>query len=277
MDPRTRLTELKHIWQPPPELQRSRPREVRLTGAGRALLSLAILMLLAAPIIGVLLYVKSTGDHDERRELIAKGIEAQALVTRRWVTTGEHSKRMIEYTYAAEGRTYQSRVELLGPKSWSPLIPGSMLPVRYLPSNPRAHLVPGHEEELMPLWLPFPVSFLMAAIGWLLTRPLAVQRRLLCEGRPTQGIVTGHKKTHQATVAHYTFAVMSGAMARGKVERQKNPPAIGSTICVLYEPDRVQHNRVYPLELFRTARLPLRSERPARMQRQDSASPPSRP
>jgi hypothetical protein len=122
------------------------------------------------------------------------------------------------------------------------------------------------------LWLPFLVSFLMGATGWLLTRLLAAQRHLLCEGRPAPGVVTDHKKTHHATVAHYTFATMSGAIAQGQLEQQKKPPAVGSTLCVLYEPDRTSHNRVYPLALVRAARLP-QGKRPARLQRHEAASP----
>jgi hypothetical protein len=256
MDPRTLLIEVKRTWQPPAELLRSRPRDVRLTGAGRALLVFAILLLAGAPPVGVLFFVKATLDHEQRHELMAQGKGMQARVTRRWVKRGEHPQYMVEYVYETADQTHQDRISV-GRSSWSGLEEGSILPVIYLPSNPQIHLVPGHEGGLMPLWLPYLIFFGMAAGGWLMTRPIAAQRLLLCEGRPAPGVVTDNRKTqHHTSEAHYTFVTLSGALAKGKSDQQKKPPPVGSILCVLYEPDRARHNHVYPLQLVRVEPKP---------------------
>ena len=52
-------------------------------------------------------------------------------------------------------------------------------------------------------------------------------------------------------MAHYELSLLSGATASGKTGPSKKPPAIGSELCVLYEPDRSRHNALYPLSLVR--------------------------
>ncbi len=250
MDPRTMLAEAKRTWQPPPELQHSCPREVRLTGAGRALLTIAVICFLTAPLAGVILHIKATGDHAQRRELIASGAEGRAAVTRRWMRRGDHPRYFVDYVYEAAGRELTGRVEV-GRSTWNRLEQGSVLPVRYLPLNPQRHLVPGLEDQLTPLWLPYLISGVLAAAGWLLTLPLKSSRRLLSEGRPVPGIVLDHRKAQHLIVVRYAFATMSGAIVEGKTEAQKNPPPVGSILCVLYEQDNARRNRAYPLSLHR--------------------------
>jgi len=254
MDARAFLIEARRTWQPPPELQRSCPREVRLTGAGRALLAIAVFCFLGTPLAGALLHVKASGDHAERRDLIAAGVDGRASVTRRWIQRGEHPRYLVEYVYEAAGRKFTGQIDV-GRTSWDRLEQGTALPVRYLPLNPRQHLVPGHEGELMPLWVPYLISGVLAAIGWLLTLPLKSSRRLLSEGRPAPGVVSGqkkiHTKSHHPTEIRYVFATLSGATLEGKMEVQKNPPAVGSVLCVLYEQDNASNNRAYPFALYR--------------------------
>ncbi len=250
MDPRTLLTEAKRTWRPPPELQRSSPREVRLTGAGRALLTIFFIFLLAAPLVGVVLYAKATADHALRRELIAAGLDGRAEVTRRWMRKGDHPRYFVDYVYEAEGRTLKGRLDVRRSR-WEKFDLGSVLPVRYLPLDPQRHLVPGFEGTLMPLWIPYLVSGALAGSAWLLTLPLKSSRRLLSEGRPAPGVVLAHRKAQHMTVIRYAFATLSGAIVEGKTEAQKNPPAVGSLLCVLYEQDNARNNRAYPFSLYK--------------------------
>ncbi len=250
MDPRSILIEAKRKWQPPPELQRSSPREVRQRAAGRTLLVLAALFVLGAPVAGLLLHARASADHAQRRELMSRGVNARAVVTRRWMRRGDHPRYLADYIYEAGGRTLTGRVDI-SRSSWERLEQGSVLPVRYLPADPRQHLVPGYEGDLMPLWLPYAVAGAMAAAGWLLTLPLKSERRLLTEGRPAPGVVLAHRKVQQTTTVRYAFVTLSGAIAEGKMQAQKNPPAIGSLLTVVYEPDNAGNNRAYPFSLYR--------------------------
>jgi hypothetical protein len=47
----------------------------------------------------------------------------------------------------------------------------------------------------------------------------------------------------------YEFPLLSGAVASGKAGTSAKPPAIGSVICVIYDPESPKRNAVYPLSL----------------------------
>ena len=245
---------LNAMWQPPAELAGCRPREVRLTGAGRTLVVLAVLLAAGSIAAGVLLYAKAAADRAFRRELAEVGNDLDARVTRCWTSGKKGDTRYwVEYEFRADGRTITDRVRV-GKQSWSALKPGSVLPVRYLPANSTRHVIRGLEEGPLPLWVPFALSGALALAAWLVTLPLKSQRRLLAEGRPAQAVVVLHKKTKDAIEVRYQFRQLSGAVAKGKGQQGKSPTPVGSSLCVIYDPDRVRHNAIYPLSLVRTRR-----------------------
>ncbi len=43
-------------------------------------------------------------------------------------------------------------------------------------------------------------------------------------------------------------------MYKGRGGERRNPPAIGSTITVIYDPDKPKRNEPYPLQLVRVDR-----------------------
>jgi hypothetical protein len=52
----------------------------------------------------------------------------------------------------------------------------------------------------------------------------------------------------------YDFALLNGAVASGRSQTSSKPPAIGSVICVVYDPDRPSRNLAYPFQLVRARR-----------------------
>jgi hypothetical protein len=254
MDLRGQLNELKYTWRPPTELRRSRPREVLLTGAGRTLLTTSILLLLAAPLTGALLHAKAAWEREQRQMLLSDGILIPAVITRHWKSGGKESHYWVEYLYQVGEKRCRGRMEV-GRSSWNLLVTGATLQVRYLPSDPQVHLVLGHENGMIPPWLPYLAATVMGAGAWLMTRPVASQRRLLSEGRPMPAIVTGLKDAKHAKIAQYSFATLSGGIVSGETSPQRKSPSLGECLCVLYEPDRPGHNSTYPLPLVRVARL----------------------
>jgi len=254
MDPRMQWNDFKRTWNPPEELKRCRPREVRLSGAGKILRVLALILFLGGLAAGMILFVKASTDLEERRQLQAQGLDTMGQVIRRWESRDNPRRYWVEYTYQREDESFRSRVEV-GRNSWNQLLPGSLMPVRYLPGNPQAHIVPGHEGGLLPLWVPFLVAAGLALTALLIAREIRRQRRLLAEGRPAPALVTRHEGTQHGKVVHYEFPLMSGTIVRGKAGPQKNPPAVGSVLCILYEPDRARHNSLYPLSLVRSIRM----------------------
>jgi hypothetical protein len=88
---------------------------------------------------------------------------------------------------------------------------------------------------------------------------LNAQRRLLAEGRPAPALVTklarhqtSHGVSHQSI--RYAFPLLSGSMAIGRSDARKGQ-AVGSVICIVYDPDRPRRSLAYPFPLVRPAKL----------------------
>jgi hypothetical protein len=184
--------------------------------------------------------------------LIDSGQDTAGQVAGRVATTsGDDRRYWIDYQYRAGGQVYAGRVEV-GRRGWQELDKGARITVRYLPSDPARHIVLGRARSLMPLWLPFLVAGGLALVAWLITLPLVSQRTLLAEGRAAPAIITRHEKTQHGTVVHFVFQLLSGTTAEGKTGPRTKPPALESTLCVLYLPDRKHRYGVYPLSLVGT-------------------------
>jgi len=98
----------------------------------------------------------------------------------------------------------------------------------------------------------------IAAIGVLCLLGINQERRLLSEGRAAPALVTAlktqsgtHGEKHRSMT--YEFPLMSGAVASGKSGTSSKPPAVGSVICIVYDPERPGRNKVYPFGLVRPA------------------------
>jgi hypothetical protein len=70
-------------------------------------------------------------------------------------------------------------------------------------------------------------------------------------------VVTGSRKVQHQHGAYFTvtyeFRLMSGAPRQGSFQAQKNPPAAGTRVLVIYDRERPEHNRRYPLALATAA------------------------
>lgn len=254
MNPSNELLAIGDTWSPPEALRSTRPREIRLTGSGKFLRFFSIFLAVGSIALGIVLYLKASVDLAQREDLVRRGISSSARITRHWKTGGKDTRFWIAYAYPHEGQEYQGRIQL-GRKDWTSLTQDSSIPIRFLPEDPDVHYLPGREGQLLPLWVSFLIAPILLAIGWLVHQPLTSQARLLREGRPAPAVVKEHKKVKGGQETHYTFLLLNRAAAEGKMDASKDPPPLGSVLCVLYEPDRPQHNQVYPLSLVRTARV----------------------
>jgi hypothetical protein len=251
MDPRASLDQVRQTWRPPRELERSRPREVLLTGAGKALIVLALALFLGGFFAGLALYARASFERAGRVQLLESGTDIGARITRRWTTGRDPVRYWVEYVYSVEGHAYRGRLQM-GRGAWMNIGEVDTLVVRYLPADPRQHLVRGYEGKVLPSWVSILPAGALLIVAWMLTRLPARQRRLLAEGRPAPAIVTKIARTQQGKVAHFVFMAMSGKLISGKSNPQKKPPEAGSILSVIYEPDRESHNSIYPLSLVKT-------------------------
>ena len=165
---------------------------------------------------------------------------------------GEDQQHLVSYRFTVQERAYVTRKEVPS-RIWQTLTVGSSLPVRFLPSNPKVNHPIGWDDTPMPPWVPYLVFAVLAAIASFLTILLRNQMRLLTEGRPAPGIVTGQRRTKDGTIIRYEFTLLNGATAKGRGQSRR-PPAIGSQICVLYDPENPRRNAPYPLCLVKLTR-----------------------
>jgi hypothetical protein len=251
MTTRTELQQLQRDWRPPDGLDRSRPREVRLTGSGRALVGLSILLWVAGVVVAAGLQAQRGRETAELDLLRTKGVVTEAEVTRLWRGRGDDKPTYVAYRFAAAGEVREES-RRVPTRFWRMLHQGDTLAVRYAPSRPELnHPVP-LEPRPMPLVVPLIAATVLALSGGLCWLPITAQRRLLAEGRAARAVVTGHEKKGQhGSVLVYEFATLGGTLARGKSSPQRKPQALGTTLCVLYDPEKPARNSVYPLLLVR--------------------------
>ena len=259
MEPQPRLVELNRSFNPPPGLGRARPREIRLTAGGRALVVVAVILFAAALATGVVMQRVAIGQDDERRLLAGEGVVTNGTVERVWRSNGDSKQPWVSYRIEVVERPYEGRSKIALSR-WRGLHVGDALQVRYLPADPRLSVLAGTELRAMPLWLQSVVAAAIGTFGVACLLWLRVQRRLLMDGRAAPAIVTRHISTHTSHGGShrfivYEFPLPSGATASGKASTSRKPPAIGSVICVLYDPERPRRSQPYPLQLVRPAVL----------------------
>jgi hypothetical protein len=87
---------------------------------------------------------------------------------------------------------------------------------------------------------------------------LSRARDLLSGGRPAEARVTEvHRQTHSHGSSHRVeleFTVLSGAKHHGRLEQGSKPPAVGSTLIIVYDPDQPKRQARYPMKLVRVAK-----------------------
>jgi Protein of unknown function (DUF3592) len=256
MDVRLPLAELRRTFVLPPPLTNSRPRDVRLTAAGRSLVVVAVLLFVAA--IGAFIGLSQLAirQADAGRALVERGVTATGEVTRLW-SSGD-DRRRVNYRFIVEGRSYEGHVRVPDERRRS-LQVGSALAVRYVPTDPGINDLGGIPRTGVPVILPYVVAVALVVAGGLCLFAIHRQRRLLSEGRAAPGLVTGHNRhrtSHGSTHSSmtYDFPLLSGGVASGTGRTSKAPPVVGSVICVVYDPESPDRNKLYPLSLVTPTR-----------------------
>jgi hypothetical protein len=250
MDTANQLTEIQRTFVPPARLGESRPRYVRMTRAGRALFVLAILLFIGALGAMIALSREARRKAERRAALVERGVMTTGEVTRLW-QSGDNRRKVV-YRFQADGRTITGEIKVSAERRRQ-LEVGAPIAVRYLPGDPRANDLGGRPRSGMPRALGPIVAAGIGTCGALCLLGIRGQRRLLEEGRVAPAIVTGHTVHRTQHGKHrsmtYEFQLLSGAPATGKSGTSSKPPAVGSVITVIYDPDRPRRSRVYPLSL----------------------------
>ena len=243
----------------PAGLERSAPRPVKLSRRGKFVFCLAIAFIGGAVASGLGLGSIAARGVAETRRFSGEGAITGGVVTAKWQSRGDSSKRWIAYRFDAAGGTYQGTARMQR-QAWRALSPGAEVTVHYFPGAPQRSRADGAEPSDVPPWVPVLVSGQFAGIAVFLLWQIGRQRQLLEDGRVAQGIVTGHGKmrsSHGRRVGmkfKYRFALLSGATAEGKGGPEMVPPPLGASIAVLYERDNPRRNAPYPLAMVQADR-----------------------
>ena len=241
----------------PPALNRGVPRDVRLTGAGKILFAIAVAAMISAVAVGILLAAIGVRETDEDRQLSEHGVTSNATVVRVWRGSDKSKQPWVSYQFDAGGRTVEARSKMTL-AAWGSLQAGSSLAVRYLPERPELSAPAGAPPRALPDWVPYLAAAPLALGGLACLFGIRMQRQLLANGRAAAAVVTkqfrvqsGEGGTHRSIA--YEFPLLSGAVASGRASTSSNPPAVGTVICVVYDPERPKRNRPYPFALVRPA------------------------
>jgi hypothetical protein len=245
-------------WEPPRELRHAAPRDVRFSGGGLALAIAGILAAAGGLIASIFLAtgsLRQTAEYEARRN---DSQETEGRVLRKWYRRGENRRHFVEYEFDANGRSFRNEA-WVHEGFWKRTAEGGAIRVAYRASQPETNWLAARPGHPLSLWAAVAVWFAGLGFAALIGLSLRRQMRLLAEGRVTPGVVTRVRKVHHnhganSLTVSYEFALLNGAVAKGKGSTHRKGLDAGSVVSVLYDPDNVRRSALYPFELVKVAK-----------------------
>jgi hypothetical protein len=252
---------MKPVSTKPPATDVSRlgsvPREVRLTGNGKAAVAVAIVCAAAAVAAAIglsILHTRQQADADVRAR---DGAHTIAVVVSASRTRGDHPRSVVTYRYDIGAGTYENTARL-PERDERRYVEGDDIGIVYLRSRPAASWVAGDEPGVLPIWVAPPVTGALLLIASLVAANVRREKTLLSEGRLAEARILSmkrvHSQHHQATRVEYEFTTLSGAKITARAEKRRVPAAVGAIVPVIYHRDNPRRNALYPLTLVAPAR-----------------------
>jgi len=245
----------KMFHRVPPELERTIPRDVELTGQGVAVLVIAVLIAMTAIVGGSVLAIlaqRGTAIHDQE---VREGVAAAAEITEVGRTRGKDRRTYATYRFSVDGKVFGGRT-VFANRDERNLVVGQPIEIRYLPSNPKRSWVEGYEFRAVPLWLAPALGLFGIGLSLFLIHQVGHERRMLAERRATLARVLESKKSAVGDQyrVKYEYSLLSGAQRTGSLSLPKQPMAEGAQFVVLYDADAPERHVRYPRELVRVVR-----------------------
>jgi hypothetical protein len=218
-------------------------------------MTIAFLLFAGAATSGPLLYGASLRQAAARERFAQNSVVTSGEVVR--LRRDDDNNRRVTYRFVVNGHAYEGTAGVSSGRART-LTVGGPIGVRYLPDNPASHRLDGARGDRLPLAIAFVVPVMLLAVGGSLLWMVNRQRWLLTEGRVAQGVVLTHKShksshgTNSVSVS-YQFPLLDGRLVTGKSTFYKNTPPIGTTVQVLYDPERPGRSAVYPFGYVRAA------------------------
>lgn len=233
----------------PPELARSRPRDVALTVSGWVVGSLVLLMLLGAVAFPLLLMTLDAHQRAETASLRRDGRTIDAAIVRRW-WSNKGNDRNVGYAFEVGGVTIEGH-STVPSSQWDRLQETQRIAVRYLPGNPAINHPAAWEPSLLGPWPPLALGLLSLAVGLVLGANMRRERQLLSDGRAVMGTVVSRRQAvGRRQPFRYQYQTDTGeSVTRPWSSYQSH--SVGDPIAVVFDPDRPTRAIPYPGSLYR--------------------------
>lgn len=237
------------------------PREVRLTGGGKAVAALSVMFAAAAVAAAIGLSIVHLRQEETRGIRLREGVHTTAVVARAEQTRGDNPRWVVTYRYVTPDAAYEPTVRL-PERDRRRLAEGDRLDVVYLRSQPESSWVEGDEPGVLPIWVVPIVSAVLLALAGLTALVVRRERVLLTEGRFAEARVASttkvHRQHHHAYRIDYEFTTLSGMTVSASTEKRRVPAGTGATMRVVYHRDNPRWNAIYPLALVTPAQHLMR-------------------
>jgi hypothetical protein len=245
------LSDLWRDWTPPPELNRSIPRPVALKAGGVVLYVMSGVFALAGIALFITFQIQTKRAKAEIAQMQVEGQDTEADVVRLWRTGSKTTEYRVRYRFSANGQPYAKDAKISF-KHWSQLTQDSLIAVRYRPSDPSHSYPTADPPQILPPWFPFLFGGMFPCIGGMMLWMVRREYRLLEEGKPAPATVVaarwgGYSNGRRNNYVSYEFPLAGGGVRRGRSQTQGRPPAVGSLITIIYNPDNPRRNAKYPL------------------------------
>lgn len=233
----------------PPELTGPLPRRTRTSGNGIQMVIAAAVLLGIGVAYVIWGGIDATRQMEHRTQLRHSGSEAVGVINRLW-SPGRSPKTRVSYTFIADGTPFVGEAQVPN-RLVHGLLGSNTLPIRYLSANPAINHPAAWEWSVVQNSDFFIAAILCMAFGLLLFIPLRMERRLVAEGVPAAGLITGCSRGRRSGFSvKYDFRTQDGSIAKGNGWFDRNQQ-VGAKICVLYLPQNPRRSQPYPSPNYR--------------------------
>jgi len=200
---------------------------------------------------------KASQQRSDLAESEAASISANVVQVRRR-GGGDDRRSVIHYRYVAGGQPHTGATQVRR-QDRDRYAVGSDVRVSYLPTEHGVSWMDGYPPRRRPVWPAFavPLGCMIAAFG--IVFAIRRQSHLVTYGRPALALVTKVEKrsSDKSTYwrVHYEWTLLSGGKHQGKYSHgKKNPPAVGTSMPIVYDRDQPTRHSKYPLSMVVVSR-----------------------
>lgn len=234
----------------------SPPRPIRLSAAGMVLLSACAALVGGGVWSAVVLHERATTSARQAALFASDAVATEARIVRiQQRGSGGDRRTIVHYQYTVGRQQFRDSSELRR-RDRDTYTVGAPIDIRYLAAEPSANWIDGRSPRRFPFWPAYaiPAAALFGVIG--VVGIVQRQRHLLEHGRPAVATIShvDKKKSDKGSYwrVEYRWRLLSGATRTARYSHgSKHPPAVGTTMAILYDRDNPRRQHRYPLPLVR--------------------------